>query len=341
MRARVTSRPPLTGINDNRLRAYLDKRLTLTELAAGMVGHEPYEIRGRRVVALTDDERKAKANPKALAPPALSPAHRTAGTGNTCAEVKARYEAARPDIEAAGPDALRELMHDTDALLARQTQWAGCQRAARMRTVLESYAVTRHREPSPSVRAIMDAAPMHRHAYLIGKGPSMDRLTAADFPEPGDPVVCCNEAVHRIEFLGLPNPVVCVQQDAGLKERCRPAAALWLVSRQAWKAAKADTYPRAVQYVPNAPPPEGWPDGDTCGRTKSLTAAMALRILAGAGYRTATLLAFDAVTTGDIGYAASIGTSPQKPGQRDDRFKGYGHTIKQVARETGIELEWL
>lgn len=61
-----------------------------------------------------------------------------------CRSVRARYEAARPDIEANGPDILRDLLRATDALLERQARhWSPCQQAARMRSVLDQHAAAR------------------------------------------------------------------------------------------------------------------------------------------------------------------------------------------------------
>lgn len=60
-----------------------------------------------------------------------------------CRTIRARYDVIRADIEANGPDALRDLLRQTDALMARQPTWTDCQRSARMRAVLAAHAVAR------------------------------------------------------------------------------------------------------------------------------------------------------------------------------------------------------
>ncbi|MDX9979642.1 MAG: hypothetical protein RBU25_06275, partial [Lentisphaeria bacterium] len=64
-----------------------------------------------------------------------------------CTQAKAAVEAVRADIEANGPDALRDLLRQTDALLGRMTHWTKCQRAARYRSLLVAYAASRQAEP--------------------------------------------------------------------------------------------------------------------------------------------------------------------------------------------------
>jgi len=61
-----------------------------------------------------------------------------------CDQARAAVAAIRPDIEANGPDALRTLLHQTDALLQRSPHWSKCQRAARYRSLLEAYAASRN-----------------------------------------------------------------------------------------------------------------------------------------------------------------------------------------------------
>jgi hypothetical protein len=53
------------------------------------------------------------------------------------------YAAAQADLEVRGPETLRELGRATAALLERQTGWTPCQRAARMRTLVEAWQAAR------------------------------------------------------------------------------------------------------------------------------------------------------------------------------------------------------
>ncbi len=171
--------------------------------------------------------------------------------------------------------------------------------------------------------------PSHNLAYLVGKGKSLDTLTPLDFPDHEAPVLCCNESIHVIEKLALANPVFCVQQDASLKETCRPERSGWLLSSQAWGYGKGDTYPLAQQFIP-----------DSLGlKSSTLTAAVALRILAEAGARRVVMLAFDAHVNGDCDYAAAIGHTHHLETQKDDRFIRGGDYIERYGTHVlGLHL---
>ncbi len=186
------------------------------------------------------------------------------------------------------------------------------------------------RAPSAAADSIRQASGAATHAYLVGKGPSLDRLTAGDFPAAGDPILCANEAVHAIERLNLPNPVFGVQQDARLRQAARPTSATWLLSSQAWKQCKGYEYAGAVQYDSAA----------IGGSTKSLTANQSLRLLGMAGFRTVTMLAFDACTCQQTDYAASVGVKSSQFGQNPKRFVGYCPEIARVGKIEGMAMTW-
>jgi len=189
----------------------------------------------------------------------------------------------------------------------------------------------RHRrKPCPAAEAIRASAPRCKDAYLVGKGPSLDRLTPADFPETAAPILCCNEAVHAVEKLELPNPIFGVQQDARLRLAARPTHATWLLSKQAWKSCKGPDYPGAIMYDSEA----------IGGSTKSLTANQCLRMLGLAGVSRAVMLAFDACTCGQTDYARSVGVASNQFGQKPERFRGYCPEIARAARNEGIALTW-
>src|ERR1035437_3888987 len=58
--------------------------------------------------------------------------------------------------------------------------------------------------------------------YVVGKGPSLDNITAGCFPDPQAPIICINESIHVIEKLKLPNHIYVTQLDSELQETCRP-----------------------------------------------------------------------------------------------------------------------
>lgn len=72
------------------------------------------------------------------------------GAPSACAKARARLDAVRGDIRANGPDALRDLLSQTDALLGRMTQWSDCQRASRYNSVLRMYDATRSQPSAAS-----------------------------------------------------------------------------------------------------------------------------------------------------------------------------------------------
>lgn len=133
----------LSGINDRRLKQYLSGTITLDQLAAGLRGPEPYEV--------VDGEVREIPRDVYLARMAARRPTRKAAPDAGCGGVKARYEAARPDIVANGPDALRVLLEQTDALLTRMVDWSPCQKAARMRSILTYWDVARGRVPVAGV----------------------------------------------------------------------------------------------------------------------------------------------------------------------------------------------
>lgn len=171
--------------------------------------------------------------------------------------------------------------------------------------------------------------PKYHHAYLVGKGPSLDRLSPDHFPDPKAPVIAINEAIHPLEKLNLPNPIFCIQQDASLGSKCRPKYSKWIVSRQALKASGADVAINAFSYVPE----------DIGHSTTSLTGMVAITLLHQAHYSSLTMLAFDA-HFGNVNYAPSIGHSHIKKGQKDDRFIRHDERMEKQAREYGMSMEW-
>lgn len=50
-------------------------------------------------------------------------------------------------------------------------------------------------------------------AYIVGKGPSLQHLSARDFPDVDAPVLVINEALLVVQELGIENPVLSMQKD--------------------------------------------------------------------------------------------------------------------------------
>lgn len=69
--------------------------------------------------------------------------------------------------------------------------------------------------------------------YIVGKGPSLDKIKEKDFPDPRAPIIALNESVLEVEKLDIPNPIFGLQQDAKLRDTCYPERAGIFVSQKA------------------------------------------------------------------------------------------------------------
>lgn len=62
--------------------------------------------------------------------------------------------------------------------------------------------------------------------YIVGKGPSLQWLTAGCFSHPAAPVVVLNDAILKVQELNISNPIYSLQKDGcGARhenDRCRP-----------------------------------------------------------------------------------------------------------------------
>ena len=137
--------------------------------------------------------------------------------------------------------------------------------------------------------------------YIIGKGPSLDdlRIPSSDYP-----IICMNESIHKVERLGLSNPIYCIQQDAGLKDTCWSDTGTMLVSylTQSWYA----NHPRCVAYNPKEFP-----------NTRSghpLSIEMAIHFAKHWGCNKIVFKACDALKNGNTSYAECVGYTSDKGG---------------------------
>jgi hypothetical protein len=166
---------------------------------------------------------------------------------------------------------------------------------------------------------------------LVGKGPSLDKLDKESFAGVNilQPVVCVNDSIHAIERLGIPNPLVMIQQDAGLTRKCSPslAATTILISYQARHWFAGDE--RTIIYVPSNYGLYG----------SSLTVLCAIGIakkLGATGFR---LFAFDGAKGGSCEYAECIGYGSKTKTQEPSRFLTHGDRIIKAAGE--LPLTWM
>lgn len=153
-------------------------------------------------------------------------------------------------------------------------------------------------------------------AYIIGKGPSLDKLTVKDFTLPG-PVLAVNESVHKIAALELTNPVYGVQQDSLLKDACLPAKGKLFVSFFARGAYTGN--PNVIPYQPHK-----------LGLTRTtLTAAVAVNLAKMLGCKDIVFYGFDAAMTENCDYAKCIGYQPKKYGD-PGRFLGHREILTKA-----------
>lgn len=163
------------------------------------------------------------------------------------------------------------------------------------------------------------------HAYLIGKGPSLDNLKESDFKE-GCPIFCINESIKKINTLSLKNLIFVIQQDCDLRETCRPnPGGTMIVSHNAHLF-----YEDTEKYVFSAVK-LGLDDS-------ALSALCAVEILKLCGITEVTLYCFDACTTLDTGYASIIGYSPTKAG---DPKRFLTHRIRIDAQFGTLKHNWM
>lgn len=160
-------------------------------------------------------------------------------------------------------------------------------------------------------------------AYMIGKGPSLDMLKLKDF-EPGIPVFCINDSVHKICELGLDNPVYTFQQDSTLEDKCWNKDAKLLLNRHAVTPQTEDKLYKI--YTPE----------DYDCQSNTITCVVGLKILESLGVKSVTMLGFDASTNKNVAYAKCIGYASNEAGD-PKRFLTHRVLINEA---TNLSLNW-
>ena len=150
---------------------------------------------------------------------------------------------------------------------------------------------------------LLDMKDMYKgkKCYIVGKGPSLDTLKIYNSD---NPVICMNESIHKVEELGLTNPIYCIQQDAGLKDSCWCNTGTMLVSylTQSWYA----KHPNCIAYNP-----KDFPD---TRNGHPLSIEMAIHFAKHWGCDSIIFKACDALKTGNTSYAECVGYTSDKGG---------------------------
>jgi len=161
--------------------------------------------------------------------------------------------------------------------------------------------------------------------YIIGKGPSLDNLSLDDFPESDAPIIAINEAIHKVESLGLPNPTFMMQQDTYVGEDALPIDATVLLECKA--VGLYHDYEKLQMFC--------WHELGVNHRncTAALAAAFAQKFNA----ERLVMLCLDACAKGTLGYAGCIGKNPESYGP-GDRFLKHR---KMIESSTTLPIEWI
>jgi hypothetical protein len=167
--------------------------------------------------------------------------------------------------------------------------------------------------------------------YIVGKGPSLDKITAADFKNPAAPILAINESVMIINALELPNPVYLVQGDGGLNIELGSAIPVLGICVM-------HLYPESVERYIFRSEMFGY------GVSARLSVEMAVHIGGLMGCSEAFLMAFDACTSKTLGYAKSIGHEPKLQGKEQipgERFAGHRHWAERASKDAHIPVCWI
>ncbi len=184
-----------------------------------------------------------------------------------------------------------------------------------------------------------------QRGYIVGKGPSLDTIetSMAPFEMEGGVVFALNEAIHKIEALGMDlefgTPLYCVQQDSELEAACTPTHPDTVHFMNDWQTTPITQGGKIrvsiSQWAPNAVLYR-YPE-------YHLSAVVALDILALMGVQDVTLVCFDGLQKdGPLTYAQCIAPRPSihkidGVGQHANN----GRTIIAKAREVMKSLKTL
>lgn len=164
--------------------------------------------------------------------------------------------------------------------------------------------------------------------YIIGKGPSLDRLEEIRDELATGVVMCLNESIHKFETLGLDVPAYCVQQDSNLEFDCVPKNPKTIHVMSSWQHAPEDRKGNWIRekkhfqvspYNPNAVlyRPDFFKESEC-----TLSAVIALKLAKFMGINEVSFCCFDALIGGFNGsmlYANCIGK--QKEGSHRSHNK--------------------
>lgn len=141
-----------------------------------------------------------------------------------------------------------------------------------------------------------------KQIYMIGKGPSLDRLSKEDFSNPDAVVMCVNESIHKVESLDISNVTLAMQHDVRLQRQCLPERAAIIINPALvhWYHDIENKYVLSPPFVD---------EPRAC-----LTSILGLKLAKKFGCLKIIFLCFDACIDGSLEYADCIGHTPSRGG---------------------------
>lgn len=176
---------------------------------------------------------------------------------------------------------------------------------------------------------------IHRNAfkgktcYILGKGPSLDKLKVEDFKIEG-PIICVNDSIKKINSLKFWKfPVFVIQQDATLKEKCRPENPDGILILAKQSRAWYTDYKNRIIIEPAA----------LGVQTAGPTVIVAISIAQILGCNKIIFISFDAVVNKNCNYANIIGYSATVAG-KPERFLPHKNIIFKKLESTNLSFEF-
>lgn len=140
--------------------------------------------------------------------------------------------------------------------------------------------------------------------YIIGKGPSLDNLSASDFLPDRD-ILCINDSVHKVKSLGVSNNIFVFHQDPQLVDKCKAENVTYVLHphlRSLYKGIDCHFIePMSVGAI-----------------NRVTTGAFAVCVAKFFGVKGFIMMCFDACVNKELGYADCIGYTPDQYGNDDD-----------------------
>lgn len=148
-------------------------------------------------------------------------------------------------------------------------------------------------------------------AFIIGKGPSLDRIEEirSELNSDNAVIFCVNESIHKIEFIHLDVPVYCGQQDSELEFDCVPTYETTVHFMQRFQHSPSSKRKEIVTVSPWNPNAVLYGYPEIAGNT-TLTALVAVKLAKYMGIEHVTFCCFDSWSNGWKGsgeYAKCIG----------------------------------